>query len=1457
MSFQSADLNLVISHVLRLLDWNFTSGKLDEQLRFVFGQDIDVSGARTFLEGLANGTTRVQIEIVDGSALNGALGAFAAETNTIYLSSDLKTQLGASDSAANVLLEELGHYIDANFNASDASGDEGALFAAVVQGTTLSDGLVASLRAEDDQGSVVIGGKSLSVEFALNTGGITLDGMLNDWSVNDRVDGVAPVTSYEVYGQGIGNSYVFAIHAPNGVVIGPNTTIWLNTDRNPTTGFDIFAPAPPYDGGAEYNINFDANGVPHLYSGSAGGTLLEVSTPIEYAISADGTVLELAIAKADIGNPTTAIDIVADVNDGAFLPGNFSGPQYTVYDLAGLPQRTDFSKKVAIVYSDSTAQWFFGDPSVSGQLQINMTAYSQLFMMAQNQAGIAGVPFDVISESDLTDLSKLVNYDAIVFPSFQYVDAGQVDTIETNLNLLARYYDTSFITSGNFMTNDVATGAALPDAYDRMKALFDLQLNASGFPADIDVKSAGTGFGGVGGYTAGEAIRSYDGTGFLAFTDATPADTPLGVIANQTIDNATTYNAIVTSEINGDRNVHFSTAALMGDNNQLWQAIQWAVNGDTGPTVGLQLSRQSAIFASRNDMDQSQFSYDVNPGGGLPGIYDLMLPIIEQWKEAYNFVGSYYINIGDRPAQEQQTNWAVSAPYYAALLALGNEIGSHSYTHLIDLNPAENTNILTTGTGPGTFDYEFNQSNIEINAQLSAFLGTPFTVTGAAVPGAPETLATAEQIIQYYQYLSGGYSAVGAGYPGAFGYLTPAYDDLGKVYLAPNMSFDFTLIGFQNHTAEEALAIWLQEFAQLTSKVDVPVILFPWHDYGVTGLEPGYTLDMFTGLISAADAAGSEFVTLADLAQRIVSFDQSSVSYNVNGNTIDASVVSNDAGRFALDLDNLGAQVIANVAGWYAYDNDSVFTPRNGGNFTITLGGSADDVTHIITLPDRSELVSLTGDGTDLTFEVVGEGLVVIDLKNVPNMYVGVTGATVVSQVGDILTLDLGAIGTHIVSLDISVPVNITDLYPSAMHAQQSSVYGTYGAPSILDNDTSTFNHTFNGSDEWVEVNFGGTAFGVTSIEIINRLNAGARLDGATVSLLDVNGNAIYTFAPIASATNGETLTFSLPHEMSAYGVRVDGADGNYLHIAELNVFGNAPANYTPPVNLTDLYGSVMHTFQSSTYGGYGSANIIDNDVLTFDHTLNGNDEWVELNFGGTAFNIMSIDIINRSAAGARLDGATVSLLDANGNVIYTSAPIAGAENGETFNFNFGTSISAYGVRIDGADGQYLHIAELDLYGTAPANYAPPVVLTDLYGGSMTASQSSTYGTFSATNILDNDNLTFNHTLNGNDEWIKLDFGGTSYEVTAIEIINRLNAGARLDGATVSLLDAGGNVIYTSAPITGADNGEIFNFVLNTPIVASSVRIDGADGHYLHIAELNVIGYDPLAALASTGDVLI
>jgi hypothetical protein len=393
--------------------------------------------------------------------------------------------------------------------------------------------------------------------------------------------------------------------------------------------------------------------------------------------------------------------------------------------------------------------------------------------------------------------------------------------------------------------------------------------------------------------------------------------------------------------------------------------LQWSVWGDKTPAT-LQIGRKKALFVSRNDMDQSMFASEVAT---------VEVPLLNQlkiWKDEYDFVGSYYINVGDKPADDEFTDWGVSAPLYKEYIALGNEIGNHSYSH-----PAD-TNKLDTGQ----IKYQFADSRAIIEREMG------LSNIGTAVPGMPENLATSLKILPHTaEYLTGGYAAVGAGFPNAFGFINA---DSSKVYLSPNMSFDFTLIQWQKRSAAEAKQIWSNEFDALAKHASQPIMHWPWHDYGpFDNVNVGYSLDMFDSLLSKAKNYGSEFITGKNFAQRIQSFKQSAVDVSIVNNTITAKVKSKSAGQFALKIND--SKTISYVDQWYAYNQDTVFLDQDGGIYTIHLGVPRS-VTHINQLPSRSKLISLSGNGEDIKFRFTGEGKVEVMTKCMNPSSIKVTG---------------------------------------------------------------------------------------------------------------------------------------------------------------------------------------------------------------------------------------------------------------------------------------------------------------------------------------------------------------------------------------------------------------------------------------------------------------------------------
>jgi hypothetical protein len=255
--------------------------------------------------------------------------------------------------------------------------------------------------------------------------------------------------------------------------------------------------------------------------------------------------------------------------------------------------------------------------------------------------------------------------------------------------------------------------------------------------------------------------------------------------------------------------------------------------------------------------------------------------------------------------------------------------------------------------------------------------------------------------------------------------------DQGSVYIAPNMTFDFTEIQYEGKTIAQAEADWTAQFNAIgANTAGPPIVVWPIHDYGAsawntatgTATSTLYTTQMYTDFIAQAYNAGYEFLTLEDLASRYQSFANTEVTSTVNGNVITATVASAHGGDFALDVTGQGSQVIQNAGNWYAYDSNSIFVPEAGGNFTVTLGATQDAVTHITSLPTRGDLISVTGDGLNLSFSMIGDGHVVIDLGSYGNKTPIVSGATISSFAGNVLDLTLTGLGQHDVSLRMVAP---------------------------------------------------------------------------------------------------------------------------------------------------------------------------------------------------------------------------------------------------------------------------------------------------------------------------------------------------------------------------------------------------------------------------------------------------
>ena len=106
-----------------------------------------------------------QIEIVSGDVLGSANGAYAINTNRIYLS-DQFVSSASQQSLEAVILEEFGHFVDAQVNNTDTPGDEGELFSALVRGVNLSAAELSRIKTENDWATLSLNGNLVPVELS-------------------------------------------------------------------------------------------------------------------------------------------------------------------------------------------------------------------------------------------------------------------------------------------------------------------------------------------------------------------------------------------------------------------------------------------------------------------------------------------------------------------------------------------------------------------------------------------------------------------------------------------------------------------------------------------------------------------------------------------------------------------------------------------------------------------------------------------------------------------------------------------------------------------------------------------------------------------------------------------------------------------------------------------------------------------------------------------------------------------------------------------------------------------------------------------------------------------------------------------------------------------------------------------------------------------------------------------
>lgn len=142
------------------------------------------------------------VVVIAASAMPSAVGAYASSIGRIVLNGDWLRSASRQQALA-VLSEELGHHLDALLNSRDTPGDEGELFAALLQSKAVPPAMREEMKAEDDRGWLLLDGQRVAVEtssstvtLALSSGAtVTEDGPQQVSAVFSRTGDVsAPLT---------------------------------------------------------------------------------------------------------------------------------------------------------------------------------------------------------------------------------------------------------------------------------------------------------------------------------------------------------------------------------------------------------------------------------------------------------------------------------------------------------------------------------------------------------------------------------------------------------------------------------------------------------------------------------------------------------------------------------------------------------------------------------------------------------------------------------------------------------------------------------------------------------------------------------------------------------------------------------------------------------------------------------------------------------------------------------------------------------------------------------------------------------------------------------------------------------------------------------------------------------------------------------------------------------------
>jgi hypothetical protein len=341
------------------------------KIQLAFGDSFAPETALSLAQNWAQGDVTVpSIKILPAATLNSAYGGYASATNTIYLSAEFLRE-NTVLSITSAILEEFGHSLDILLNGSDSPGDEGQIFAALVQGIPLPESELQALKQENDFATIYIDGQEIQIEESTVSDSGGFEGSRQIVTLDSKGGGVAKfnyqhftipdqfIIRYEgkeLLNTGfVGGGRTGQVQIPKGnsnqleVIVATNDegTAWnytVTTETCPDTGPFVLELV-----GGEFKDDDgdgDCEGQGTIYIGRKDGIsrMLKVDGTVEYTdkkISVNGIVTSVIGAGLIQTNPLFQGQFDLNIGSGSTSSFQETGKLANEYTVGGLD--VDFS----------------------------------------------------------------------------------------------------------------------------------------------------------------------------------------------------------------------------------------------------------------------------------------------------------------------------------------------------------------------------------------------------------------------------------------------------------------------------------------------------------------------------------------------------------------------------------------------------------------------------------------------------------------------------------------------------------------------------------------------------------------------------------------------------------------------------------------------------------------------------------------------------------------------------------------------------------------------------------------------------------------------------------------------------------------------------------------------------------------------------------------------------------